>query len=795
MQYGIELYPYRRAGKVEKDKNTKKSLKMNYLLRMLICSVAAFLISRVILINSTAPFGIAFIIAILFYMEERMILYIGSSAILGYITLYGSINELGAYITVIITVMICRWLIYKIPRNKYLMLIFSLVFIELASYKFFIIKAPFGIAFYYALFETICIFPIYFIINYSIICFNDIKTKHLFNNEELISMSITASLVVSGMWGISVVGITFRNIFALVLILSISYINGSAIGSAAGVAMGVIIGMSSKNMTSYISIYGLCGLIPGIFKETGKWFSGAAYIVSSLILIFCSNVGNEFKLLEAVISCGIFYIIPNKYYLRLALELDSDKKEEVIKHDYIGKIKGILMERLKDFSGILYNMSDILNNMVNNDKLSMKNTSSGLVENLADRVCSSCNINSMCWKRELHYTYAAFSEMIENFQEGKDCIPKTLEKKCIRKSILLKQTEQIVDNYIINEMWRKKLRECRELLSSQIGNMAGSLEEIMNEFNSDIKFNNEIDKRVRRILERNEVDIEDSICIQGKNDRPVIKITMKACSGRQICVKQVLPLINEAIGKNMCISDEGCKIDASSNLCTITFEEMPQFYVSTYVVRQCKDGEKYNGDSYYFGKLNDGTYMNIISDGMGSGPQAGQESKAVVDLIEKFTSCGFNKKTAINTANSIITLKFSEDEKFSTVDLASIDLYSGEVEFMKVGAVASFIKSGSKVYTINSKTLPIGVLDKADIDLSKRQIKNGDVIVMVSDGILDYNNENGGNPEWIKNYLESCENCNPQVIADGLMEKAKELSMGRIKDDMTLLVSKAFSLY
>jgi Serine phosphatase RsbU, regulator of sigma subunit len=100
-----------------------------------------------------------------------------------------------------------------------------------------------------------------------------------------------------------------------------------------------------------------------------------------------------------------------------------------------------------------------------------------------------------------------------------------------------------------------------------------------------------------------------------------------------------------------------------------------------------------------------------------------KKDKASIELIEKLTQAGLSKRTAINTVNSIMSLKFSEDEKFSTLDLSSIDLYTGEVGFMKVGAVASFIKSGSKVEIIKSKSLPIGVLDKVDIDIVNKKVK------------------------------------------------------------------------
>ncbi len=138
-------------------------------------------------------------------------------------------------------------------------------------------------------------------------------------------------------------------------------------------------------------------------------------------------------------------------------------------------------------------------------------------------------------------------------------------------------------------------------------------------------------------------------------------------------------------------------IDSKTNMCKVTIEETPKFHVVSNVARQCKDGEKSNGDSYSFGKLADGSYMSVISDGMGSGPQAGRESEAAVELIEKFTSAGFSKITAINTVNSIMTLRFSEEEKFSTIDLSSIDLYTGEIDFLESRSGCNIFKIWRKL--------------------------------------------------------------------------------------------------
>lgn len=794
MQYGANLSAYERTVKATK-KEEKQSVDVKIIFKLLIYFFSSFLISRVLLINYMAPFGIAFLIAVAMSGEEKTSLVSGGGALIGYATLYGNLKDMPSYMVLVGIVTLVGYLSESFTKKKKLILLLSTIFLGQAAYKILVSRLSIGVAFFTSFFEMACTFTLYFIINYSMICFKEIKTKHLFSNEEIVSMAVTGSLIVSGTWGAEVFGISLRNLFALSFVLIISYVKGSTVGAASGAAMGVIVGICSSNMAVFISVFSLCGLISGTFKETGKILTGASYVISFFIVNIFSNNNGQFKLIEALITFLIFFIIPNKFYRRLALELDFQKKQESISSSYVDKIRNILVERLWNFSDVLTNMSTILGNLAENDKLVMKNKSSALIENLADRVCSNCNMNSMCWRRESYYTYNAFGELIQNYQERKEVMPEELERKCIKRTALLKNTEEIVTSYIINEMWRKRLSEGRELLGSQIGNMASSVSEIIGDFSADINIDIESENSIRRILDRNSIEYTDIFCLNNKNGRLVVKLKMKACGGNQVCIKDILPLINEVLNKNMSVSDDGCNIDMKDKSCTVTFEEAPKFHVGSYAKRICKDGESYSGDSYTFGRLPDGSYMTVLSDGMGSGPQAEQESNAAVELIEKFASTGFNRITAINTVNSIMSLKFSAEEKFSTVDLSSIDLYTGEIEFMKVGAVASFIKSGSKVEVIKSRTLPMGVLDKVDIDIIKKRVKNGDIIVMLTDGVLDYNSEAAGRVDWVVDFLENTNCSNPKDLVDKLIEKSKELSGGKVKDDMTAVVSKVYSLY
>ena len=795
MQYGADILPYQRIRNLHNEIQKKKIFNMTLPIKYILYFLGSILISRVIMINLMAPFGIAFLLAGMMKADKKIPIVMGVGAALGYLSIFYAVKNVWMYIAQVVAITLFMYFYNVKSKNKKLIISMGIIFLLVILFNRFVFHVTMLLSIFNAFFELACIFPIYYIINYSITCIEDYKNKYLYSSEEVISMAITLSLFIAGTWGINIFGLSVRNIIALTFIVVIGYVKDASTGGACGVALGAIIGISSNNMVVFIGTYGVCGLMAGIFKETGKWASGIAYIVMFSILKLYSDIGVQFQMQEALMALAVYYTIPLKYYKKMEVELDWQLKGENLKENYIYNVKELFNEKLSGFSQLLLDMRRTLENLADNDKLRMKTKSSALVENLADRVCSACDMRNMCWKRESYYTYAAFSELIEGYESGRKSIPSELERKCVKRSYLIENTEDIMKNYIIDEMWRKSLSECREYLASQIGNIAYSVDEMTKNMDVDIQFDKYVEKDLRRILNKNNIKYSNVFCYNNRKDRSVIKLSLNPCGGKHKCIKEILPLINSVTGKVMCVSNDGCDIDSCTKTCTLTLEETPKYHIASYVGRICKDGEKLNGDSYIFDKMKDGTYVTLISDGMGSGPEACQESSAAVELIQKFLKTGFTEINAINTVNSLMTIKFSENEKFSTVDLNSIDLYSGKADFMKVGAVPSFIKSKDKVDVIKSKTLPIGVLDKVDVDIIKKQVGNGDIIVMLSDGVLDYNSDAAGKVDWVLNYLKESKYNNPEELCQDIISRAKELSNGKVKDDMTVVVSKVYALY
>lgn len=795
MQYGVKIDNYKRAKDSENIKNNMKIEASN--IGLIMAMVAGLLISRVYLdmtfgvVQVLAPFGLAYLIAITNY-ERKYILSSSLGVIVGYITLFNKVSNFSAYI--IISTMVTIISMSKLNKKARNIASFIIGFSGLFVYGVLAGSSDIILHLIGAISVTALVFPIYYVVSYALKCIEEINTQHFFSIDEIVSIELFICLLIVGIGTISLNDISFRNIAAILFIIALAFISDTNMGAGAGITIGIILGFATGNLMESIAIYGACGLVAGIFRESGKLFTALSFNIIFVIVTLYSGVFNNSSFIEALVGTGIFLLIPKKIYNKISLEINKDKKVGHFSEVRFAEIKDELTERLKDFTEVLSIMGKSLNNLVGNDKLAIKNKGNALVENLSDRTCSDCDMRYMCWKRELHQTYNAFSDLIRNYENNSGDFPHELEKKCIKKYALVKNLEDIMNIYMVNETLKSRLGEGRKILSNHINNMSVTISEIVDEFGNELHLCTDLEKSIKKALLKYGVNFGSLICYNDKNGRIKIKMQMENCMGSQACIKTVLPIISETIGKNMSIGSEGCNINSKSNMCEVVVEEAPKYHINSHVAVATKEGEKFTGDSYSYGRTKDGNYITVISDGMGSGPEAGLESKVSVEIIEKFMEVGFDEKIAIDAVNAIMSIKFSEDEKFSTLDMNKIDLYTGNAKFMKVGAIESFIKRGNKVEVINSNTLPFGVLEEPDVYTVEKQVSNGDVIVSISDGILDVKNDGSFDTTWLIEFLKNTKYRQPKDLSIAILEKAKELSGGKAKDDMTVVVSKVFGI-
>jgi len=234
----------------------------------------------------------------------------------------------------------------------------------------------------------------------------------------------------------------------------------------------------------------------------------------------------------------------------------------------------------------------------------------------------------------------------------------------------------------------------------------------------------------------------------------------------------------------MRVEEGECK-DREKENCLLFLKEKEVFGVTTGIARVKKDKSGVSGDSFTFLKTRDGEYVVAISDGMGSGSEANRLSETTIGLLEQLIDCGLSIRDSLRMVNIMMSMN---PEKYSTVDITVIDLYSGNTEFYKMGAVPSIIMNGKDIELIQTDNLPAGFLTESSVQPEKRKISDGEFIIMMTDGL--YEHLNGPNGEsMIKKAVVRENTLNPQEFAEHLLEKACS-DKKAITDDMTVIVAK-----
>lgn len=227
------------------------------------------------------------------------------------------------------------------------------------------------------------------------------------------------------------------------------------------------------------------------------------------------------------------------------------------------------------------------------------------------------------------------------------------------------------------------------------------------------------------------------------------------------------------------------RIVISPNYYVLKFKNIKKIKIRTYSAVAIKDGSTVSGDNFAYAGRAD-KYYTVLCDGIGSGEEACSESNGAVDLMSRFLYSDFTEEQILKTLNSVLLFKLG-DERYVTFDFTIIDYGTKEIRLYKAGAAPSYIISGKNVDKISGKSLPMGILDNFEYSSFKKQISVGDMVVMVTDGIID--SINLDSKKSLDKYLESLAVKDPQTVANSILSYALR-GQDKVIDDMTVLVTK-----
>lgn len=291
-------------------------------------------------------------------------------------------------------------------------------------------------------------------------------------------------------------------------------------------------------------------------------------------------------------------------------------------------------------------------------------------------------------------------------------------------------------------------------------------------------------------LRNKRVEMKKIMGIENRRHHREYLITAKCLTHETMGTRVLANVLEEVFGKRFVPSKNSRKTVGREEQ-TYCFVEEANFYLMCGAAKEAKGKEGISGDNYSVQNLGEDQTVISLSDGMGCGNAACEESETVIELLEKMLDAGFEDRVALRMINATV-MNRSEEERPTTLDFGIIDLHTGLCDFVKLGAAATFVKRGRWVETIQSTSMPLGVLPEVDYETVRKKLYDGDMLVMVSDGVVDaFGVEK--NMEKLRDIIMNIHVDSPKEYARLIMENIKKMipdSKERPRDDMTVLVTK-----
>lgn len=601
------------------------------------------------------------------------------------------------------------------------------------------------------------------------------KDVSLFSTFEIITVLLTVGIILMPFYKYKILNISPVTILFAFLTLVFAKLRNSNGGALCGICLGSVAGLSSGIGFSSLG-FALGGLLGGELSRKGKLWCAVGYILPIVVCAFADGTLISFMtIFEGIIACIAFIAIPEKYYDALSSRVNVPVPT-YIKSDASRALADKLLETsqaIDDVSSCISTVQDTLNPLI-------QTRLNNVLKSAWCKVCSECELKESC-RSEVKTPKDEDIEKIaqalcNNADLDETRFPKGFYTSCYSFSEMRSELYNRYLSFTASLGAQGKVEQIQSLMCEQFSNMADILSHIALDFDDDIRTNADIAELCANEAREVGLNVITAECYLDKFGRTTVKLsTVQPRSDFNIT--QFTHNLSTATGTKFELPD----LEEDGENCTLTFRQSIDFNVAIGAISRATDDEPVCGDYYRSFRDSDDRYIVILSDGMGTGNRAAVDSAMATELFSKLVRSGVGFSCALSITNSALLVK-STDESLATLDVVCIDLYTGKTDFMKAGAAATFIRHKDSVAQLEQTSLPIGILKDIGFANATATLSKGDIILMVSDGILgDCNN-------WIQHELKSWDTAkSPDELAKFILNSACERKIGKHLDDMTAI--------
>lgn len=601
--------------------------------------------------------------------------------------------------------------------------------------------------------------------------------------ERLGAVCIIGTMATTGMGGLMIGPVSISGVLLHLTILLAALSGGLPFSTTIAMMIAAIAGIAELSFTGMMAVYGMTGFLAGAMKRLGKLgIATGAFAVSVFFLLYDLMLPLD---ISHFISIGVatilFFMIPTKIvepikHIIYPEKQDLSKKRQKWMADRLD-------EQLSDFQQFAEFMSNLVSDRIPSNEAQEARP--------IPTICQSCFRYSKCWEgnegmpdllNEWDMTYSATKKAARHRVEEK------IKYKCIRFNGLIKEMEE----QSANRLLMGQLQHGRRMLALQLRDMSNHLEKVMNDIKGELSIHKHSEEEFSNRLKSQGIEFfqVDILSEEPGSHRVVCSIPERRSdyeTDMTVAERLILPILEEMYNEPFKVEKSSAQQDPFPHI-QLTFSSAVRFSLEYGIVATAGGGTFQAGDAYEVFPIHDGLTAVLLSDGMGQDLNAYRESRKVIRLMRECLNRKMDPETAMHTLHYIMSLN-GLDDMYATLDLALIDLQDGRLWSWKAGSMSTYIKRGQDFLRLDSRSVPVGFLPSFSVEAKNEQLKSGDLIVMLTDGMF-----NGGvtiekQEETLYGILERHQHATAETIADRIMHEM-ERKHGVVDDDRTVLVMR-----
>lgn len=597
--------------------------------------------------------------------------------------------------------------------------------------------------------------------------------------SEQCSLMITLAVVLMAIDAVAFHGISVGRILTMTVILLAAKTGQQQGGMLAGVVLGSATALCMPSYSYVAAGYAFGGLLTGLFSRFGRFASVTVFIlVNALVALSTGN--HELLILGSyeVLAASLLFLVLPKSVERAANSVFCRQTAIPAVENFGRAVDMHLTYAASTMEEIASTVDAVSEKLATLEAPQIKEVYAAVCEG----ICNGCRRREVCWRDRFTDTMAAFRTMGQELR-SKGRLSAAAAKgefvgECHHFEDVIALMNTSYARFLTKENAYRRLSDIRSIVTDQFEGMAGLLLDLSDHFKSMDRADEQASERVRQLCERYRLPIVEVLCLVGHRNRVTVELLLEGDT-----VPPEGSRWHEEMGDACGCAFTAPVISKNGHITKVRLTEKPK-YTPHFAAAQvnCRK-EKLCGDAYESFYDHEGRYCIVLSDGMGTGGRAAVDGAMTAALAGRMLQAGFRFDSVLRIINSALIVK-SGDESLATLDTVRIDLYTGHLQGVKAGAAPAFLYSRGQVVRLAASTLPIGILREIESEQYEDYIREGDFLVMVSDGVCD------GESEWLEELIARLVNdgADEQAMANEIVFRAGERQNPPCSDDTTALV-------